>query len=795
MPQPLKIDHKQAQRFIEILHGSKDVRVTFQTFDDNKTKGAKRRNDLTRIIHGSFVEVEEQLNALQRKGAGVYLMINEGDLKGRREGNVQKVLCYFYDEDKGIRPNPPIKPTVIIASKNGKSHGYFKVQGHASLESFSEIQKSISSALSTDPSVSDLSRVMRLPGSYHLKDPNNPFLVVIDEENLVAYTEGEVVNAFAGQKQPKAAEIDLRSRSSVNESPTKSTTDAVRNYLFEKGIYKNPRSIDWFGLLQKAEYEHEDASDRGGKKISLRCPNWEQHSPHDSLDGSTKLLLNPRRLAGFKCFHSKCAYVGVLELIKLFPLELIDEFASEAAEGLFERLAREYLEAYKKPVVKHYGDFYEYSGSNYEPIVPQWFDDQLAKFLQKRLRQNSKLAKSVHELRVNLSALTSVAPQKIPFWLESSNAVVGRVIPLRTGLFLLDKYIKYPGSMDVVIPHSPDYFCLNALTFDYDPTASAPIWNRFLMEMIPDPELRDQLQEFVGLCLINDTTFNKMLFLVGDGANGKSVILTVVRCLIGQANVSAVGLEAFSPTRTFPLAQTVGKLVNIIPELGEINRAEEGVIKAFTSGELITVEKKHRDPIEIVPTARLICGTNNMPHFRDKTDGIFRRILLIPMTVQITDESKQDKRLIDANFWDNSGEIPGVFNWALTGLTRLLERGHFKEASASIEAKSKYRTDLNPAQSFLREHIMASNEVHEILAKDLYEAYSSWCTAAGYKPQNESNFCSEVKRTFPGVKYSDHAQTRNRMIGSRKYRGRVWAGLIPIERIVFLDFLKEVCDS
>lgn len=290
--------------------------------------------------------------------------------------------------------------------------------------------------------------------------------------------------------------------------------------------------------------------------------------------------------------------------------------------------------------------------------------------------------------------------------------------------------------------------------------------------------------------MIHDTSFNKMLFLQGEGANGKSVILTVMVALLGKSNVSGVGLENFNPTRTFPLAQTIGKLANLVPELSETTRAEEGVLKAFSSGDLITVERKFRDPIEIRATARLVFATNNMPHFKDKSDGIYRRILLIPMTVQLLDESKRDVRLTSPKFWEESGELPGIFNWALEGLSNLLNRGYFEEPKSSQEAKDNYRASLNPEFRFLEENIEKGEWYEEIITTELYDAYKEWCGAHGSFAQNEARLADELRKMFPTITRSENALSRYNPKTRTKVRARIWRGIKLIDGEAFKSHLS-----
>src|SRR5207248_1268683 len=139
-----------------------------------------------------------------------------------------------------------------------------------------------------------------------------------------------------------------------------------------------------------------------------------------------------------------------------------------------------------------------------------------------------------------------------------------------------------------------------------------------------DSERIKLLQEICGIALIADTSFQKFFVLVGEGANGKGVFLAVLTALVGNDNVSHVPMGMFG--ERFQLSNTLGKLLNIEPDAGEITRRGEAFIKSFTAGDRMQFEVKYRQPISAAPTARLIIGTNSLPKFEDRSSGIWRRV-------------------------------------------------------------------------------------------------------------------------------------------------------------------------
>ncbi|MBA3315134.1 MAG: hypothetical protein H0T47_17830 [Planctomycetaceae bacterium] len=218
----------------------------------------------------------------------------------------------------------------------------------------------------------------------------------------------------------------------------------------------------------------------------------------------------------------------------------------------------------------------------------------------------------------------------------------------------------------------------------------------------------------------------KFLLGYGDGATGKSSTNAGIHAILGRENVSAVPLERFGDR--FALYGMHGKLANIASEIGAIDKAAEGHLKALTSGDLFEFERKHKDPFYAVPTARLIFATNNLPRFSDRSGGLWRRMILMPFT-EVIPEDERIPGMDRPEFWEASGELPGMLNWALIGLKRLQAQGRFTESSVVSAMVDDYRRDSNPAQTFLldhyREHEHGQESKSEVCCQIRFQAHDS----------------------------------------------------------------------
>jgi len=140
---------------------------------------------------------------------------------------------------------------------------------------------------------------------------------------------------------------------------------------------------------------------------------------------------------------------------------------------------------------------------------------------------------------------------------------------------------------------------------------------------------------------------------------------------------------------------------------------------------------------------------NSRPRVADRSNGVWRRALLIPWNIEITKE-KRVRGMDKVEWWQDSGELPGIFNWALHGLIRLREQKGFSYCQAMEDAMKDYRDEMNPAGVFAKEHLEL-RQWAKIRSKNLYQMYSKWAKENGYHPLSDKTFGKELKRIFKGI--------------------------------------------
>ena len=186
---------EEIEKFLTTLGG--DGPFTFQTLGE----GLAKNKPVSQIIHGDISQKLKQLKDLNTQGAGIFVMVNQGDLGGRKTANVVSVRAVFVDLDgTPIKPvlNGPLKPHIVVESSSEKYHAYWLVEDMPK-DSFKAIQQTLARKFNGDIKVCDLPRIMRVPGFYHKK--GTPFLTrIIEINNHPKYKFDEFINAFGISK-------------------------------------------------------------------------------------------------------------------------------------------------------------------------------------------------------------------------------------------------------------------------------------------------------------------------------------------------------------------------------------------------------------------------------------------------------------------------------------------------------------------------------------------------------------------------------------------------------------------
>lgn len=424
---------------------------------------------------------------------------------------------------------------------------------------------------------------------------------------------------------------------------------------------------------------------------------------------------------------------------------------------LYYDMAREYIDTChvfqnQRTIILAGGGFWVWDHTKYNLWRQRDLENHVLRWMQ--LNNVSSARATQQAVAANVEAILSdVDPGLPPKWVlpQGANEYAERHhhwIAFKNGLLDITPYIDpdqtRPRPKGVVCPHNPRWFSPVVLPYPYDPDAACPLFTQCLQDwMRGDASAIALLQEFVGYCLVPDTTLQTALCLEGNGANGKSTFVDAVTAMLGDDNVSAVALEHFNSE--YALSSTIGKLLNTSTETDPGKRIPVETLKKYIAGDLITTNKKYKDHITFRPSARLMVLWNERPQVRDISNGFWRRVKLVPFTREYGPGTMDP--LLPAKL---RSEAPGIFNWAIEGLQRLRAQGSFTRCAASDHCVAEFRAAADPIRSFLQSSLCVDPDGN-VSKADLYSAYMAACAANSSSPAPMEIFSKAVHRVFPGV--------------------------------------------
>lgn len=266
------------------------------------------------------------------------------------------------------------------------------------------------------------------------------------------------------------------------------------------------------------------------------------------------------------------------------------------------------------------------------------------------------------------------------------------------------------------------------------------MWKKFVSEVMAGREASMKLlQEMTGYILYADSILQKCFFLMGDGANGKSVFLNVIRAVFGEANVSNV--EMSSLIEPFQRINLINSLVNISTETSSNVKGAESIFKQIVVGDTINGCYKNKDFVNFNPRCVMISACNEYIKSRDTTSGFLRRICFIDFPCKFEGEKADTELEVKLK-----AELPGIFNWAYEGYKRLCEQKKFTETREQAVMMEEFVQIMNPVAAFIRECL--SDYTGRIERSALYQKYVSWCKEAGHESQSRNKFMQSFRKTI-----------------------------------------------
>lgn len=305
-----------------------------------------------------------------------------------------------------------------------------------------------------------------------------------------------------------------------------------------------------------------------------------------------------------------------------------------------------------------------------------------------------------------------------------------------------------------LLEHSPDYVIPNMIPWNYNPLAKSEMLDRFLNDIsCSDTQIRALIEEMAGYCMYRSARLKTAFILTGMKDNGKSTLITLLKTTLGNKNYSTVDMQDLGDR--FRTANLYGKLANVSAEISEKYKDDMETFKSIVSGDGITIEFKGKDPIaDYTSFATCIFAANEKPRLKDPTGAVMRRLKIIPLNAQFTDERGN----VDYGMSENLKKpehVEAFIVLAVEGLKRALSNGFTRSATGEAE-KAEYERENNPILAFIDE--MGGIEAFENEpTQTMYEKYLGFCARNNFKEVSGLSFPKKINAAL-GTKTKDIRQ-------------------------------------
>jgi len=361
----------------------------------------------------------------------------------------------------------------------------------------------------------------------------------------------------------------------------------------------------------------------------------------------------------------------------------------------------------------------------------------------------------------------------------SANAVSAMIRMARDKLTVSDKHLDIDpwllnlpnGTMDLrtgeLQPHRREDHITKLAGVEFDAKAECPQWLAYLEKtFLGDQKLINYMQRWSGYCLTGTAREEKMQFLFGGGANGKTTYIEVMLSLMGEYGMKTP-LQTVTNRKGDPgipndVARLRGARLVVCQEVKQAMTLAEEVIKDLTGNDTKTARFLHGEWFDFRPVLKLVMYGNHKPVVRGTDNGIWRRIQLVPFRHEMTDDEKIEG-YSEILFRE---EGPGILNWCLEGCLRWQVTGLMIPEAVS-GATEEYREEMDVFGEFFRDYLVKGSGEKILMAHVYSGLYQPWCMETGEREMTKRQLVQKLVE-MGGEKYKSNGNWYLRGIGEQK---------------------------
>lgn len=288
-------------------------------------------------------------------------------------------------------------------------------------------------------------------------------------------------------------------------------------------------------------------------------------------------------------------------------------------------------------------------------------------------------------------------------------------------------------------PHTPTNYNTIYLDWEYkEDIEYSELVDEFMkMVSMGDRKKMQFLYEVAGYCLLKRSIFEKFFIFKGTGGTGKSTFCNLIMRMVGKRYVSTVKLNQFD--QDYYLATMMNKLVNIDFDASDKKTLEDsGRFKSITCSEPVSVRQIYAAVVEMVSCATVIINANHMPKIADKSDGLYRRMILVEIDHKIKDpDPKFLEKVTDS-------DMEYFFYKAVEAIHLALQRGGFTISESEKALKLKFQIGQSNLKKWLQAYQKDISDIVNKTTTDLFQEYKTFCIENNCNASTKQNFVDEL---------------------------------------------------
>lgn len=316
------------------------------------------------------------------------------------------------------------------------------------------------------------------------------------------------------------------------------------------------------------------------------------------------------------------------------------------------------------------------------------------------------------------------------------------------------------GTLDLttgeLLPHDSTRLITRMFGTQFNPQATCPAFEKFMTDVLPDPQVRAYVQRCLGYTLLGDADQRSLFLVHGPSGTGKSQFIEVMRYLFGQYGTTA-------PAGTFKHAKNDGpnndlhmlrgKRFVATSETADGAVFDEDLIKRITGRDEMASRGLYEQFQTWSPECAVWIATNHPPKFNSDDDAIWRRAKLVPFMTQFTSDGEH-KEIPDIARNVLRAELAGILNWVLAGLGAYRQMG-LAEPDSVLATAREHRAQSDQVVRFLddctQDGRLVLGEAQTLHNNELKSMYDTWCKLTGERGLGTFRFINRLSSSGRGL--------------------------------------------